>query len=94
MGVCYIAFASERRSNKINPHDHFSEHIEKEEAMLGDSCLICNTFIESIAHAWFPIVNGFPICSQACVDEWNDLSYEDQQRYMQCQNALEALRGE
>lgn len=62
--------------------------------MLGNQCLVCSCFIEGKAFAWYPPTNGFPICSEVCVLDWNDLSYEEQQRYIQCQHALEALRAE
>lgn len=58
--------------------------------MLGESCLLCNSFIEGTGFAWYL---GHVLCSNECVLEWNDLSYEEQRRYLECQCALEALSG-
>lgn len=66
------------------PHQHFIERRTKME-----SCIVCDSPVEK-GYAWYL---GFIFCSQPCVDEWNDLSYEDQKRYIECQHALEALNG-
>lgn len=59
--------------------------------MLGESCLMCDCFIEEKGFAWYL---GHVFCSNECVLEWNELSFEDQKRYLECQQALDALRGE
>ena len=51
-------------------------------------CLLCDGFIaEGQAHSYFEY---YPFCSNDCVLEWNNLTYEEQQRYLACVRALHA----
>ena len=55
--------------------------------MLGSSCLVCDGYIERV-FAW---VMHYPVCSQVCKDEWEDLTPMEKQRYLECERALHAM---
>lgn len=53
-------------------------------------CLVCDGFIPQ--GKAFSFVLYFPICSEKCQKEWDDLTFVEQQRYLECVSNLNALR--
>ena len=44
-----------------------------------ESCLVCDYMVIK-AHTR---IQGYPLCSQECADEWNNLTYLEKVRYLE-----------
>lgn len=51
---------------------------------MPEHCLVCEGCIFTpYAHAC-----GYPICSEACAKEWNELTSEEKERYIECRQYI------
>lgn len=55
--------------------------------MQYDCCLICDGDRGDPPIAF---IQGFPICSQECKEEWDNLTPQEKERYIQCTRAINA----
>ena len=53
---------------------------------MKDECLMCDCPVETAV----AYVGRYPLCSYKCQQEWEDLTPEEKQRFIQCTNALHA----